>query len=104
MRICMSHELVRLLGRAVQVEWVIDIVRGAERHARIGAVDRGRRGVEKMSAPGMAASFEDVEKANEVGISISVRVGQRMAHPGLRCEVNDVGKTLRRKEAPRRLA
>ena len=37
----------------------------------------------------MAAAFENVEKAGEIGIEIGVRVLQRIAHAGLRGEMHD---------------
>src|SRR2546423_7085839 len=57
-----------------------------------------------MPSTGMAASFEDVEKANEIRFGISVRVGQRVTHPRLSRQVNNVRKSLSRKEARHRLA
>ena len=91
-RISVRHQLVRLLGRAVKAERMIDVLAGAERRHAVAAVDRGRRRVEKVLRLRLAAAFQDVEKADEVRIRISVRLDQRMAHAGLRGEMNDLRK------------
>src|SRR4051794_30142132 len=51
-----------------------------------------------MPAAVMAASFQDICKALQVGIHVGVGVGQRMAYTGLRGEMDDVGKLLRSKQ------
>ena len=76
---------------------MIDIVRRAKRHPGVGAVDRGRRGVNEMPASRVPASFEHVEKAREIGIDIGMRIDQGMPHAGLGSEVHDGGETIRRK-------
>ena len=52
----------------------------------------------KMPAAVMAAAFQDIRKALQIGIDVGMGVGERMAHPGLRGEMDDVGKLLRRKQ------
>ena len=47
-----------------------------------------------MPAAIVAAAFQDVEEAVEIGVDIGVRVDQRMAHAGLRGEMHDVGKAV----------
>ena len=59
-----------------------------KRHLRVGAVDRARRREYEMPAA-VAAAFEDVVKAGQVGIHIGKRIVQRIAHAGLRGEVHD---------------
>ena len=93
-RVGMRHQLVRLLGGAVEAERMVDIVVHRKRHARIGAVDRGRRGIEQMPAAVMAAAFQDVGEAGEVGVDIGIRIGQRVTHAGLRAEMHDVRKAV----------
>ena len=46
----------------------------------------------------MAAAFEHVEEADEIGLRIGVRIDQRMAHAGLRREMDDVAETVRREQ------
>ena len=47
-----------------------------------------------MLAPVVAAAFEHIGKAGEIGVDIGVRIDQRMAHAGLRGEMDHVGKTV----------
>ncbi len=51
-----------------------------------------------MPAAVMAAAFQDIREALQVGIHIGVGIGERMAHSGLRGEMDDVGKFLPRKQ------
>ena len=37
----------------------------------------------------MAATLQDIDEAGEIAVDISVRVLDRVSHPGLRCEMND---------------
>jgi len=37
----------------------------------------------------MTAAFEHIEKAREISVEISMRILQRVANPGLRCEMHD---------------
>ncbi len=47
-----------------------------------------------MLAAVMAAAFEDVGEANEIGVDIGERIDQRMAHARLRREMNDTRKAM----------
>ena len=104
MRIGMRHQLVRLLGGAVEAERMIDVVRRSERNAGIGAVDRRRRRIEQMLAAGMAAAFEHIEEAHEVAVGVGMGIDQRMPHTGLGGEMHDPWKTMGRKQLLHRLA
>src|SRR5712691_571174 len=98
MRVGMRHQLVGLLGRTVEAERVIDVVRRPERHPGIGAVDRRGRGVDEMPAARVPAALEHVEEAREVGRGIGMGIDQGMPHPGLRREVDDVGEAVLREQ------
>jgi hypothetical protein len=90
----MRHQLVGLLGGAIETQRMIDIVRGTKRHTGIGAVDRGGRGINKVPACVVPAAFEHVEEAREIGVGIGVGIDQGMAHAGLRREMHDVRKAV----------
>ena len=77
---------------------MIDVVGGAKRQPGVGAIDRRGRRIDQMPAAVMAAAFQHVDEALQVGIHVGVRIGQRMAHAGLRGEMDDVGKLVRRKQ------
>ena len=47
-----------------------------------------------MLHPVMAAAFEDMQEAGDVRGDISVRVVERVADPGLRCEMHDARRLL----------
>jgi hypothetical protein len=51
-----------------------------------------------MPTAGMAAALKHVEEANEIGLTVALRLDERIANPGLGSEVNDVGKTIRGKQ------
>ncbi len=42
----------------------------------------------------MAATFENVREADQIGVDIGVRIDQRMAHAGLRREMDDIAKPM----------
>src|SRR5215831_4732470 len=51
-----------------------------------------------MPALSMPATLEDVEKARNIGIDIGMRIDQGMTHAGLRGDVHDGRKAMRRKQ------
>jgi hypothetical protein len=57
-----------------------------------------------MPASSVAAAFEHIEEAREIGIDIGVGIDQGMSHAGLRSEMHDGGKTIRRKQLRHELA
>jgi len=77
---------------------MIDIIGGTEWHAGIGAVHRGGRSVEEVPAFRAPAAFKNVEEACEIGIGIGMRIDQRVTHAGLRGEMHDSGKAMRREQ------
>ena len=57
-----------------------------------------------MPAAGVPATLKHVEKADEVGLTIPMGIGERIANPGLGREVNDVWKPVRGKQRRHRAA
>src|SRR5262249_5404127 len=104
MRIGVGHQLVCLLGGAVETQGMVDIVRNAERPAAVGAVDRGRGGINEMPAFGVPAPLKHVEEARDISVDIGVRIDQGMAHAGLRGEMHDGRKAMRSKQVGDRLS
>ena len=85
----MRHQFVGLLGRGIKTDRMVDIVVYRKWQVRVGAIDRARRGKDEMIGSTMAAALENVEKAGEIGVEISVRVLQGVANAGLRREMHD---------------
>src|SRR5690348_2219330 len=88
MAVGVRHQFVRLLGRGVQAHRMIHVVAHRERQLLVGAVHRAGRGVDQMLDAIVAAGFEDVDEADQVGFHVGVRVLDRIAHAGLRGEVH----------------
>src|SRR6476620_7527225 len=57
-----------------------------------------------MTAAVVAAALQHVEKALEIGIGVSLRMLDRVAHAGLRGQMHDLGKSVLRKQRRDRLA
>ena len=68
---------------------MVDVLVHRERHLRVGAVDRARRRVDQVLHAVVPAAFEDMQEADEVGVDVGVRVVERIAHAGLRRQVDD---------------
>ncbi len=63
---------------------MIDILMHAEGQRGVGAVDRARRRIDEMLDAMVAAAFENVKRADDVGADVGVRILERVAHAGLR--------------------
>src|SRR5579872_6064315 len=57
-----------------------------------------------MPAAVMPATLKHVQEALYVGVRISVRIFQRIAHPGLRREMNEGGESVLREQSSHRFA
>ena len=90
-----SEELVALFGGGVERDGVIDFVVGAEGDFGVAAVDGAAGGVDEVLGCVVAAGFEDVVEADEVGLDVGVGVVDAVTDAGLGGEVNDeVGLVL----------
>ena len=86
----MCHQLIRFLGGCIKRNRIIALVICAIRNLLVGTVDRGRRSVNQMlKILAVATCFENIEKANQVGFHISIRVGDGVTHTSLCRKVND---------------
>lgn len=89
MAVGVRHELIRLLRRRIEADWMVDIVRRRERRLLLVAVDRRARSKKQMFHLMMAACLEDVEEADDVRVDIRARVVDAVPHASLRREIDD---------------
>src|SRR6516165_6797086 len=68
---------------------MIDIVMDGERETRVAAIDRAGGSKSQMTGLPMTAALEDIEKAGEISIEISVRIFQRITNTGLGGQMHD---------------
>lgn len=59
-----------------------------EGHLRIGAVDRAGRGEHQVLHAVVPAALEHMQEAGDVALDIDVRIGRRIADPGLGGEID----------------
>jgi len=83
------HQFVGLLAGGVEADGVVDRVVHRERDLGVGTVHAGRAGVDEVLDLVVTAAFEQVGEADQVGLHIRVRILQRVAHAGLRGEMDD---------------
>ena len=98
MAVGVRHQFVGLLRRRVQADRVVDAVVFGERQVRVATVHARTRRVDEVLDVVVATAFEDVREADDVALDVRVRVGQRVAHAGLRREVHDLVELLARKQ------
>ena len=88
--IALGDQLAGALGRGIERDRMIGAVLDGERLLRVGAIDRGRTGVdEAFQRRQPPRRFEQHDLALDVRLDIGERLGQRIAHPGLGGEVDD---------------
>ena len=88
MRIRIGHQLIRALGGRIQTHGLVHPVLDREWHLGVGPVDRTRGGKHQVGHLLLAAPFENVEKAHQVGIRVGMGINQRIARADLRREVH----------------
>ena len=64
-----------------------------KRHRGVEPIDRARRGKDKMFDLMLAAIFQYIEISHHISIHVVFRVGQAVAHPGLGCQIDHMGKS-----------
>ena len=86
----MAHQLVGLLGCAVERDLAVDAVGLGEGLLVVAAVDRARAGVDQvLETLEMAAQFEHLEVAGDVCAHVGERIVERMAYAGLGRQMHD---------------
>jgi len=84
----MRHQLVGLLAGSVQAHRVVHRVVHREGHLGVGPVHAGAAGVHQVFHPVLPASLQHVANAHQVALQVGPGVLQRVAHPGLRGQVD----------------
>lgn len=88
--ISMSHQFIGFLGCRIQRNRIIHLVICAVRDFLVGAIDAGGGSINQMlQTLAMAAGFEDIKEADQVGFHISIRIGDGVTHTSLCCKIHD---------------
>ena len=77
---------------------MVDVVGLPERQPRVAAVDARAAGIDQVLHRVVPARLEDVEEAGDVRADVLVRIRQRVAHAGLRREVDDAIEAFLREQ------
>ena len=73
MAVGVGHELVGFFGGGIEAHGMVDIVMDGKRHAGVGAIDRTGGRIDEMLDAVVAAAFENIAEADEVGVDVGVR-------------------------------
>ena len=98
----MGHQFVGLFSGCVQTDGMIDVVLDAERRVRVGAVHGARRCVHEVRDVIVTSALENVGETDEVGGDVGIGVGNRIANPDLRGQMNDRARTGPLSDTPQR--
>ena len=93
-----GHELVALLGGGIEAHRVIHRGMLGIGLMRVQTVHRGGGGKDEVLHLVVAAAFQHVAEAYQIGADIGGRVLQAVAHSGLGGQVDHMTEALRRKE------
>jgi len=88
-RIGVRHQFVGLLGGGVERNGMVHVVMHREGIVRVEAVDGTAGGIGQVGGARMPAGFEDMQEADQVALDIGAGVRQRVAHAGLRGQMDD---------------
>ena len=81
--VAVGHELVALLGGGIQRDGVVHAVVGAEGHLLVAAIHATAAGINQMLHGMVSARLQDVVKAYDVALDVSVGVFDGVAHARL---------------------
>lgn len=90
MAVTVGEQFVGAFARGVQRNRLIDRIVFCKRHLGIGAIHRTARCIDQVLWRVTTARFQNVEKPDQIRLRIGIRIVQRVAHSGLRSEVNDL--------------
>ena len=93
-RVGVGHQFVRGLGRGVQRTRTVDALRFGKRRRRRIAVDRRRTRVHQVFDAAMPAQLQHVDEADQVAVDVGVRILERVAHAGLRGEMDHAAEAV----------
>lgn len=87
--VAVGHQFIGLFTGGVETDGVIDVMGCGKRHRFVEAVDAGAGGVGEVLDVIVAAGFEDIAEADDVGVDIGLRIDETVADTGLGGEVTD---------------
>ena len=74
MAVAVRHQLVGLLGRGIEADRMVDVVRLGERQLLVAPIDARTRGIDQMAHAGLPAAFEDIDETKQVAVGIGQRI------------------------------
>lgn len=98
MAIAVGGEFVGALGGGIQGQRPVDGILYLKRHARIGAVHRAARRVDQVRRSKLPTGLKHVDKADQIGLGVNIRLFKRITHTGLRRQMNDLFEGVLREE------
>jgi hypothetical protein len=104
MAVGMRHHFIGFFGGCVEADRVINVVMLAEWHCSVATIHAGAAGKNQMLHRVVAATFQNVAKADQVGVDIGVWVVDGVAHPRLRGQMDDAPGLLSREQCRHRFA
>jgi tRNA threonylcarbamoyladenosine modification (KEOPS) complex Cgi121 subunit len=99
----MTVTFIGFLGRGVQADRVIDVVVFGEGHPCVAAIDARTRRVDQMLHAAVAAALKHIHEAHQIAVDVGIGIEQRVAHPGLRRQVDHALETFVGKQRRHRL-
>jgi len=89
MAVVMSHKFIGFLSGGIKTNRMIHIVADTKWHSRVRSIHTGTACVHQMLHAVMPAAFQDIQKTHYIAVDVSVGIRHRIAHPGLRGEVDN---------------
>lgn len=74
MAVSVRHQLVGLFAGGVKRNRVIDVVVHGKGHVRVGTIDAGGTGIDKMLDAIVSAPLQQITETYQVGLDVDVRV------------------------------
>ena len=84
----MGQQFIGLLGGRIQGNRIIHLLIGGIGHFFVGTIDTGGAGVHQMLHRTMPACLQNVVKADDIGLDISIRIGDGIANTRLGRQVH----------------
>ena len=100
----MGDQLVRLLGRRVKTDGVVDRIGFRERGLDVGAVHGTGRRVNQVPHAGLAATLHDVPEPDQVGVDVGGGVVDGVPDARLGGEVDDSVESAFFEQPPNRVS
>jgi hypothetical protein len=88
MAVGMGHQFVGLFRGGVEAERMVNIVMHGKRHGGVGPIDRTAGGIHQMLHAVVAAGFQDIAEADQIGVYVGMGVLQGVTHARLRGQVD----------------